>query len=227
MMELTSHDIKAFCIGEGAELAGVAPAERFRKSGRGWLPAEKLPGCRSVIVAGCILPPGVLSMDWNRYTDTREEISMRINGVALRLAERLKEHGYGAQAVATGKIKRGELRRWDKMSMARAGENAGLGLIIRNYMLTNPLYGSLIWLAAVLTDLELEPDPVMRSNFCGGCNLCVVACPSGAMNDPLRFNQKACDSVRCVTNGGRTEYRCYECVRACPLRYGNPANATV
>lgn len=224
---LTSHDIKALCIGEGAALVGVAPAGKFKKAGRGWLPAEKLPGCRSVIVVGCTLPPGVLSMDWNRYTDTREEISTRINRVALRLAERLREYGYGARAVGTGRPTRGELLWWDKMSMSRAGENAGLGLIIRNYMLTNPLYGSLIWLAAVLTDLELEPDRVMQKNFCGGCNLCVVACPSGAMNDPVRFNQKACDSVRCVNNGGRTEYRCYECVRACPLRYGNPANDRV
>jgi len=75
-------------------------------------------------------------------------------------------------------------------------EEAGLGFISKNGMLINGKFGSWVFLAEIVTDLEIEPDnrdPISHGK-CGACRLCIEACPTEAILSPRRI-----DSQRCIS----------------------------
>ena len=77
------------------------------------------------------------------------------------------------------------------------------------------------WIYAVLTDADLIPDQKADHNFCDGCNICVDACPSGALdNYPAVFGRKKCDGTMFKMIDKKWEIMCFLCRKMCPYRFG-------
>lgn len=57
---------------------------------------------------------------------------------------------------------------------------SGQGWIGKNSLLLNRQMGSFFFLAELIIDLELSPDPPM-GDFCGTCTACIDACPTDAI----------------------------------------------
>ncbi|MEW9094394.1 MAG: tRNA epoxyqueuosine(34) reductase QueG [Clostridiaceae bacterium] len=60
----------------------------------------------------------------------------------------------------------------------------GVGFIGKNNMLITEKYGSFVFLAEIITDLELEIDEKTPCK-CGDCNLCLKACPTKSIKEGI------------------------------------------
>lgn len=217
----TSEEIKAYFYRNGADLCGIASVDRFRDAPEGFHPADVLPGARSVIVFARRFPAGTLRCGTSvPYTIVRNMLSDVLEKLACQFCADLEAEGY--IAVPTGTIGPTEFdprtqRYRNIISAKHAAQAAGLGVIGRNTLLITPEYGNMVWLSAVICELELEPDPILTQDFCTDCRLCVEACPVHALDDGPELRQLDCSGYAFGgENGGEWKIKCFRCREACP-----------
>ncbi|MBV8339231.1 MAG: tRNA epoxyqueuosine(34) reductase QueG [Candidatus Eremiobacteraeota bacterium] len=75
-----------------------------------------------------------------------------------------------------------------------AAVRAGIGWFGKSANLLTREFGSYVFLAELITTLELEPDQPLHAN-CGQCVECVVQCPTGAI-----LSDGAVDARRCISD---------------------------
>ena len=220
---MTSAEIKQLFFSLGADLCGVAPLDRFDAAPKGFHPLDVFPQCRSVVAFACRFPVAALSCPTPVvYTRVRNSISEKIDSIALNACIGLERQGILAVPIpavesvpdaATG-------RKRSIVSLKHAAQAAGLGTIGRHSLLITPEFGSMVWLGAVLTDAELEPDPLLEP-VCTNCNFCVHACPVNALAQP-EVDQAACYAHAFGEDPklGRWVISCHKCRDACPHLFG-------
>jgi epoxyqueuosine reductase QueG len=220
---LTGQIVKEYGINAGANTVGIASSMDFLLAPDGYKPTDILPECLSVIVLGAAFSPDVLS-DAAEYTAARNAMLTKMTNMANNLAKRIKADGYKSKAISASGGKTveigGKKEMFGHISLKHAAEIAGLGVIGKNYLLTNPQYGNLLWLSAVLTDAELTPDKKIQYTMCENCDKCVKACPAGALDDPASFGKQGCAKFFTIENK-KFLIKCFLCRTVCPHCVGN------
>jgi epoxyqueuosine reductase len=175
-----------------------------------------------VIVFGAPFPKEVILGDSIEYTDIRNEMIEKMDNVAKNVAKRIEDKGYKTEVIggASGKYVKGKVGMYGLISLKHAAELAGLGIINRNYLLTSPQYGNLLWLSAILTDIALIPDKKAQYVVCNNCKKCVEICPSGALDNPALFGKKECQKTAYKQVKGKLEIKCFLCRKLCPNCFG-------
>ena len=84
-------------------------------------------------------------------------------------------------------------------------EKAGLGWFGKHTNLINSVYGSWIFLGALITDIELVPNEPVKKN-CGKCELCIIECPTNAIVSPYQLDANKCISFLTIENRGAIPY---------------------
>ena len=227
VIELTSAAVKEYGVNAGASVVGVASAADFDQAPEGFKPADALPECQSVIVLGLNFPAEVLN-DIASYTASRNESLETVTNIAKKVERRVKASGYKAKAISGigGKsVEKGGRKEWfGHISLKHAAEIAGLGVIGKNYLLTSPKYGNMLWLSAVLTDARLDPDERLAPLICDNCDKCVEACPAGALNDRASDGRASIDKKGCsryfVIEEKKLKIKCFKCRAVCPRAFG-------
>ena len=230
----------------GFDLVGVARAEPLREGGerlREWQeagmaadmgymhrPVELLmdpkklqKSARSVVSLGVAYYPGdhpenegggrVARYAWG--LDYHEVIKGRL----FRLREELEEE-LGVRIKARGFT--------DAVPLLErsAAQHAGLGFFGRNSCLINNEIGSYFFIADLIVDLELEPDPP-GTGTCGRCTRCMDRCPTGAIKAPGVVDARLCISYLTIENRGEIPrglrpkvgdwaFGCDVCQEVCP-----------
>ena len=150
-----------------------------------------------------------------RYEDYHKIIGQRLKS----LAEFLNQLG-GADIRSLWYVDTGPLLERD------LAQRAGLGFIGKHTNLISRRLGNWIFLAEIITTLELDPDEPEK-NRCGTCTRCVAACPTAAIKAPFQLDARLCISYLTIELKGSIPvelrpaignriYGCDDCLAACP-----------
>jgi epoxyqueuosine reductase QueG len=243
--------VKEFAKKEGATIVGVSIPERFKGAPRGHHPHDWVPRAKSIVTFGVALlelvcewenmmkeselvPPEARMDVLQNYvyrTSGYDVVNDSLGIIGLKLANFLESQGHRSFFLpATGghayesvlsRIPGGR----GLLSQRHAAVRAGLGEFGLNNVVVTPKYGPRIRWNSVITEAEMEPDPLLSEKACLGldCRLCVDNCP-GAISlregfdpdavwydTPARTDIPSCRDIR------KTVY-CYgRCIRICPV----------
>ena len=230
-------DAVGFARADAPWPAGARLAE-FVAKGRhgemGWMaetlerrshPQAMWPGARSAVVLGLNYGPGADPLPeledrgggyisvYARGDDYHELIKKRLKTLGRWMAETLG--GELKVFVDTAPLMEKPL-----------AEAAGLGWQGKHTNLVSREAGSWLFLGAVLTSLDLEPD-AGDEGHCGSCRACLDVCPTRAFPAPYQLDARRCISYLTIELKGPIPrefrpalgnriYGCDDCLAVCP-----------
>ena len=225
---MQAHEVKKFVLSEGADLVGIASADRFEDV-PGYKPKKLMPDAKSVIVIGKKMLKGFVEAGRGRPVCWGcIHLNIKLDEIAYNVANFFEERGHKAMPiffVYVTFLSPDDKEHFDSILDARwfayvpAGVLAGLGEVGFNHLLLTPEYGPRVRLIAVITDVPLAYDPPMKEKLCPGaeCGLCVEACPVGALSLDGSIDRMKCHQQTDAHQVVLGYSSCAMCINACPL----------
>ena len=197
---------------------------------------QVLPSARSVIVTGtmynvdrpysteCGDPSRAQIARYAWGDDYHDVIERRLDALLAWLREASPDPFEARRYVDTGPVQERVY-----------AQHAGIGWIGKNTCVINPQIGSWLFLSEIICSLPFEPDPPAFDQ-CGGCTLCIEACPTQAIVEPGVLDSTRCISYLTIEARGPIPdamqpaigshvYGCDVCQEVCPWNAAPPASS--
>ncbi len=201
-------------------------------------PQKVLPGAKSVIVlaASYEIPSSSRRKEAPSETIDLSLVTSAATGIVARYARFADYHDVLAEKLKVLAKFADELGGADTHSLWYVdtgpilerdfAQRAGLGFVGKHTNLISRRLGNWIFLAEILTTLELEPD-APEKNHCGSCTRCLAACPTQAITAPFQLDARRCISYLTIELKGAIPvelrralgnriYGCDDCLAVCP-----------
>lgn len=226
---ISANEVKEFVRNMGADLVGIASAERLnKKAPPGYSPEDFLPGARSAVIMGIHMLDTVFNELPERtdiYTDYFMYAQARGRWLEWSLTRFLESRRFRAlpcMGPSPADIQRAPV------SLKHFGVEAGLGVFAVNNLLVTPEFGPRVRLSGVVTDPSLDPDQPLERNPCKEAQpqcefACVRGCPADALSASGQMKREECYKyyfkLPCYglyQESGRN-WRCGLCITNCPV----------
>jgi len=192
-------EIRNYAYELGADLVGFGDVGRCQHAPPMMSPQGLYPGARTVIVMAlhhpdaCIERGGeVHPQEIGPYT-VQYLMNARLDEMSYRVATFLERQGCGAVPIVSSNIWRYNEYKDLKAVFAPDVSHiymavvAGLADLGFSGLALTPEYGARNRFVTVITDAEIEPDPLIPpGTVCDGCMLCRKNCPSQALSKEIR-----------------------------------------
>ncbi len=196
---LTSKKVKKIALKCGADLVGIGSMDRFEGSPAKYDPRFIMPRAKSIIGLAFRIHRGLYrgieegtyfagypAMGYANINDVYAPMVLR------EVSSYLEDNGYEALpymntsvrlgANAGRAVEEGKPQPDVFLHFRIAGVICGLGEIGYSKIFLTKEFGPAQRLAFILTEAELEPDPVVTGQICDGCMNCVRECPGKAIS---------------------------------------------
>lgn len=206
-MKITAQEIKAAAKRMGADIVGIGSIDRWSTAPIQMDPKQIMPKAKSVIALGFrVLRGSLRGIEEGTYFSNYS--AMGYGGITylympmtvINLSKMIEDAGY--EAVPMGH--QSDWRAIDNVGYLRndysrpiapgkaapdvminlriAGFLCGLGEIGYSKMLLTPEFGPRVRVGVIITELELEADPIIEpGTLCNRCMACVRECPGNCI----------------------------------------------
>lgn len=210
---LNAQRVKQIALSVGADVVGIASMDRFEGAPKQMDPRYGMPEAKSMIVMGHRIMRGSLrGVEEGTFFGNYSAMGYGyinyhiLPWTARYLSTAIEDEGYEAMPIGYHFDAWAPLRNTDGawregspyskpvreglpcpdvyMSMRIAAFLAGLGEIGYSKVFLSTQFGPRVRLGCVMTDLELEPDPIVPpGTLCNRCMACVRECPGHQISD--------------------------------------------
>ena len=227
------EEIQAETFDMGVDIFGVASAltygEEFPEH-----PSPNLfvPNAQSIILIGEIIEPSTMrtvlypelaNSSWLHAQDSNvggghhlapqkyfmieetEVIKTELTSIGRHITRKLRHLGYSAMNMPL--CKRDKFTLKAPFVHAPAMYLAGIGTRGMNHTMLTPDFGCRFYVNSIITDCPLPTGKPMEEELCLQCNLCVRACPIGALKEDGTKDTHACYDYG----------TCSSCIAVCPV----------
>ncbi|MBR3804940.1 MAG: epoxyqueuosine reductase [Clostridia bacterium] len=207
----------------GADLVGFS---RLDKS-----PIEGQSDLVYAITVAVKLPDAVLKTIDKRptieYFHTYRTANALLDRITFLGARLIEKQGYKAFPIPASQSTADDKSSYRGAFSHKTGARlSGLGFIGKNALFISSEFGSKIRLATILTDMQVSPEQDIIENGCKDCNLCVKACPGGAISgivfksgmerEDFFSAEKCSNHMKTYKDIGRGSV-CGICIKVCPF----------
>jgi epoxyqueuosine reductase len=205
---LEAKDIKALAKSLGADIVGIASMDRFEGAPLQMDPRQIMPQAKSMIVMGFRVMRGSLrGIEEGTFFSNYSAMGyggltyLYIPMTVINLCKIIEDEGYEAIPIGhqsdwraidikgnlikdfSRPVEEGKPSPDIMIQLRIAAYLAGLGEIGYSKMFLSPEFGPRQRIGVVLTELELEPDPIYSGEkLCNRCMACVRECPAKAIS---------------------------------------------
>jgi len=181
-------NVKKTAFDYGATLAGIVSAEAADSFPTIWVGWEKqhytkktneiMPDAKSVVVVAYHVWDDMLELAVKKRQKWVYPGYLRLDTMTIAVEKLLEERGYNTAYASS-------------ISHKRLAQLAGFGNYGKNSLIINPTFGPWLRFAAVLTNAEILTDNPFEQDLCGDCEVCIRACPAGALT-PYKVDDGKC-----------------------------------
>ncbi len=190
--------VRQYAYDLGADLVGFGDVGRCRHAPPMMSPQGLYPSTRTVIVMAIHHPDACIERGGEKHPQeigpysVQYMMNSRLDEMSYRMATFLERQGCGAMPIVSSNIWRYNEYRDLKSVFAPDVSHiymavaAGLADMGFSGLAITPEYGARNRFITVLTDAEIEPDPLLPpGSVCDRCMLCRKHCPSGALSKEI------------------------------------------
>jgi ferredoxin len=200
---LVADDLRRLCLEAGADDVGFVEIDRPALGDQAEAAGRLLPGVRSLIaIVAATNRENVVSPSRPSANDAWHHTGDQLGDIGHRIVRAL--NGQGVRGLVTSVGFPMDMNRWEtgiiwEIAHKPIAVEAGLGHMGLHRNVIHPRLGNFVLLDTILIDAEVDAyDQPLDYNPCADCNLCVAACPVGAISRQREF-----DFFGCLTHNYR------------------------